>query len=159
MLKLRILNSLFVLSLGLFITSCDGNRVFEENVAIKNNQWDIKQIVKLEVPISDNLSKNDLYINVRNGGNYNYSNLFLFITTSMPNGKKLTDTLECVLADESGKWLGKGTGQIIDNRIPFKRNVVFPDTGKYTIEIEQAMRMELLPEIYDIGLRIEKANN
>jgi gliding motility-associated lipoprotein GldH len=77
----------------------------------------------------------------------------------MPGGKKITDTLECILADENGKWLGKGTGHIVDNRVPFKRNVIFPDTGKYTFEIEQAMRMEKLPEVYDIGLRIEKVKN
>lgn len=157
--KLRIHTFLILLFAGMIFMSCDSNRVYEENVAINNNEWDIKQVVKLETQITDNLSKNDIYINVRNGGNYNYSNLFLFITTTMPTGKKITDTLECVLANENGKWLGKGTGHIIDNRIPFKRNIVFPDTGKYIFEIEQAMRMEKLPEVYDIGLRIEKANN
>jgi gliding motility-associated lipoprotein GldH len=159
MYKLRRLNIGIVVIGFLFLTACDNGRVFEANVAINNNEWNIKQVVKLEVPVSDNLTKNNLYINVRNGGSYSYSNLFLFITTTMPGGKKITDTLECILADENGKWLGKGTGHIVDNRVPFKRNVIFPDTGKYTFEIEQAMRMEKLPEVYDIGLRIEKVKN
>jgi gliding motility-associated lipoprotein GldH len=159
MYKIRILNRCLIVFGLWFFTACDGSRVFEDNMAIDNNEWNIKQVIKLEVPVSDNLSKNNLYINVRNGGSYSYSNLFLFITTTMPGGKKITDTLECMLADENGKWLGKGTGHLIDNRIPFKRNVIFPDTGRYIFEIEQAMRMEKLPEIYDIGLRIEKVKN
>jgi gliding motility-associated lipoprotein GldH len=132
--------------------------VFEENTAIKNNKWNIKQVVKYSVNIQDTVSKHNLYINIRNGGAYEYSNLYLFIRTRLPNKKIITDTLECILADNQGRWLGRGTGQVLDNRIPFKKNVQFKDTGNYIFEIEQAMRLEELPEIYDVGLRIEKVN-
>ena len=66
------------------------------------------------------------------------------------------DTLECILADEKGKWLGTGIGDIYDNQIPFKKNVLFPKKGKYKFEIEQGMRTDIVPLIMDIGLRIEK---
>jgi len=81
----------------------------------------------------------------------------LFIKTVFPNGKFSNDTLECVLADEKGKWLGTGLGDIYDNQIPFKRNVRFPMAGTYRFEIEQGMRTETVPLIMDVGLRIEKA--
>jgi len=151
------LNSVTTLALLLFFASCDSNRVFENNTSINNNNWRINQVVKFDVKITDITHRNNLYINIRNSGAYNFSNLYLFIKTNMPNGKTISDTLECILANEQGKWLGRGTGHILDNQIPFKKNILFPDTGTYHFEIEQAMRMETLPEIYDIGLRIEKA--
>ena len=61
------------------------------------------------------------------------------------------------MADEKGKWLGTGVGDLYDNQIPFKRNVRFPLAGIYHFEIEQGMRLETTPLILDVGLRIEKA--
>jgi gliding motility-associated lipoprotein GldH len=67
------------------------------------------------------------------------------------------DTLDCILADEKGKWLGSGIGDIYDNQIPFKRNVRFPLPGTYSFEIQQGTRKDDIPLIMDVGLRIEKA--
>ena len=66
------------------------------------------------------------------------------------------DTLECILADEKGKWLGNGLGDIYDNQILFKKNVRFPLAGKYTFEIQHGMRADIVPLIMDVGLRIAK---
>ncbi len=133
--------------------------VFEENKEIPDEQWNYIQPVKLNTRITDNSVPVNFYINVRQTANYPYSNLYLLVSTKFPDGKLIKDTLECILADESGKWLGKGAGHLLDNRIPFKKNVLFPDTGIYQFEIEQLMRMEKIPEIVNIGFRIEKAKN
>ena len=66
--------------------------------------------------------------------------------------------LDSHLADEKGKWLGKGFGYIRDNRIPYKRNIRFPFKGYYKFEIKQAMRTDDLKGISSIGVRIEKSN-
>jgi len=61
------------------------------------------------------------------------------------------------LANEKGKWLGSGIGDIYEIQIPYKKNVRFPYPGKYSFTFEQAMRIEELSFVYDVGLRIEKA--
>ena len=38
-----------------------------------------------------------------------------------------------------------------------KSNFKFPQTGNYTFMLEQAMRVDPLPQIMDVGIRIEKA--
>jgi gliding motility-associated lipoprotein GldH len=139
--------------------SCDKNHFFEKNVSIPDNIWDKSNKLKFDVPVTDTLSSYNFYINVRNADGYPYSNLYLFITTKFPNGKMAKDTLECILADERGNWLGDGLGDIWDNQIPFKKNVRFPRTGVYTFEMEQAMRLDRLPQIMDAGIRIEKREN
>jgi gliding motility-associated lipoprotein GldH len=109
------------------------------------------------VDITDTINPCNVYINVRNASDYPFSNLFLFLETRYPNGAFSKDTLECVLADGSGKWLGSGSGDIWDNQILFKKNVVFKQKGKYYFNLEQAMRLQNLPQILDIGLRVERA--
>jgi gliding motility-associated lipoprotein GldH len=141
----------------LLFSSCDRKRIFEENQPITNNLWDSNNKLKFTVDIMDTVNSNNFYVNVRNADGYPYNNLFLFIKTTFPNGKVAIDTMECVLADEKGKWLGSGMGDIYDNQIPFKRNVRFPMSGKYTFELQQGMRLDNIPLIMDVGLRIEKA--
>lgn len=153
MLRYRII----ALIISLFvITSCDKNGVFEENINTQKNTWNMSDIAKFGVTISDTLTSHNIYINIRNTTDYPNSNLYLFITTIAPTGATQLDTLECYVADEYGKWLGKGFGHIRDNRIPYKQNIRFPSKGNYRFEIQQAMRTEQLKGITSVGLRVEK---
>ena len=148
---------LFAAAVLLLLTSCDPARVYEENKDIPDNTWKQNTPIEFNVDINDTVSYHNMYVNVRNASGYNYSNLFLFIKTKLPKGEVTIDTLECTLADASGKWLGDGLGDIWDNQILFKKNIRFPQSGSYKFEVEQAMRIDPLTSIMDVGLRIEKA--
>ncbi len=139
-----------------FCTSCDSKRVFEQNTDIPDNIWNKNEPISFEVPITDTVTLHNVYVNVRNAGSYAFSNLYLFLDTQYPDQTVSRDTLECILADPSGKWLGDGSGDIWDNQILFKKNVRFKHQGTYKFKFEQAMRVSKLPMIMDIGLRIEK---
>jgi gliding motility-associated lipoprotein GldH len=123
---------------------------------VDENSWDVNQKLKIDINIDDTSSTYNFYINVRNTADYKYSNFFLFIKTTFPDGKTAIDTLECILADISGKWIGKGNDKIIDNRILFKKDAIFPAKGKYVFEIEHAMRDKIISGIKSVGLQIEK---
>lgn len=116
----------------------------------------MKNIVKLDVEITDTVSLHNIYFNIRNAGGYQFSNLYLFLTTITPKGEEARDTVELTLADDRGKWLGDGSGDIWDNRILFKRKFRFPESGLYHFGLQQAMRVNPLPQIMDAGMRIEK---
>jgi gliding motility-associated lipoprotein GldH len=138
------------------IQSCEDQRFFEEYISIPDSKWEASKHANFEVSIEDTAANYDFFINIRNTASFPYSNLFLFINTYFPDGRASRDTVELFLADNEGKWLGQGSGRIYDNRVLFKRNVIFPLKGTYVFEVEQAMRQEVLPEIMDVGLRIEK---
>jgi gliding motility-associated lipoprotein GldH len=140
----------------LFVYSCNPGVVYEKNEPIPGDIWNRYHIPVFEIEINDTLSLHDLMINLRNTGEYPRSNLFLFITAKSPGGASTRDTMELVLAGPSGKWKGKGYGSVWQNRFFYRQNVRFPEKGKYTIEIEQAMRLEDLPGILDVGVRVEK---
>ena len=151
--------NLFFLSLAFlvfFLVSCDSKRFFEENKNLENGVWMNTNTVSFIVNIADTLARYDLYLNVRNDGVYPYSNLYLFIHTTLPGGKTATDTVECQLADPDGKWRGSGLGSLKFNRFLFQREMAFPRKGQYRFELEQAMRVKELKGIRDVGIRIEK---
>jgi gliding motility-associated lipoprotein GldH len=151
----------FVQYLFLLITlfaffSCDKNQVYEKNIEIPGLSWNKDSVVRFSVNIQDTISPHNIYVNVRNTSQYEMQNLFLFIKTTSPTGLTLRDTFECYLADERGKWLGSGWGDIYSNQFIYKKNIRFPVSGVYTFEYTQAMRTDDLRYISDIGLRIEK---
>jgi gliding motility-associated lipoprotein GldH len=112
--------------------------------------------VRFDVEIKDVQSTYNYYINIRNNGDYPFSNLYLFLQTTFPDGKMARDTIECMLADYNGKWLGSGITSVKFNRLLFQKGVRFPQKGKYVFELEQAMRVKDLKGISDIGIKLEK---
>ena len=139
-------------------SSCGFNYLYNELVSINDAKWYKDELAHFEVEISDSLSSHDFILSLRNNTNYRYSNLFIFMTTHFPNGNITSDTIECVLADQTGRWLGKGWGNIKENEIILKSGLQFPLVGKYEFYIQQAMREDTLDGIESVGLIIEKAN-
>ena len=147
---------LFLVLAIAFVSSCDNTRVFEDYSALSEEGWHKDSLVVFNFQISDTLKNHNLYVNVRNGIDYKYSNLWLFIGIKQPGEVAIKDTFGIVLADPTGKWLGEGFGGIKEKQVDFKRNVYFPVSGEYEITIQQGMRVERLLEIKDIGVRVEK---
>ena len=157
MLQCRIFSILIpVCTLAFLLASCDSKRYYEENKPIVKGIWKSDDKAFFAVQINDTVSKYDFFLNIRNSPDYPYSNLYLFIRTTNPAGKKAQDTIECPLADYTGKWLGSGSGSVKFNRFLLQRRVSLRQNGCYTFEVEQAMRVKELRGIMDIGIRIEK---
>jgi gliding motility-associated lipoprotein GldH len=143
--------------LVLAFTACNLDSVYEKSVDISKGDWSKNQVIKFEIPVTDTINGNDMYFSIRNNNEYPYKNLFLFITTLSPKGISKKDTLEITLADDRGKWSGRGFGGIWSNEPVFKKDVRFPSAGTYTIEVVQAMRDQLLKGILDVGIKVERA--
>lgn len=149
----------FLIILASFLfSSCDSNRVFETYSKIPDKVWNKDNIVKIDAMIEDTISLHNVYINIRNSGNYKYSNLFIFLEAK-GSANSFKDTIDCILADETGRWLGDGIGDLWDSQYLIRKNVRFPNSGKYTFYLQQGMRNDNLEEISDIGIRIEKSVN
>lgn len=138
-------------------SACDSRRLYEQNKEIDNHSWYANKPLQFQAQIPDSVQGFNVYINLRNASHYPFSNIFLFLNTTFPDGQIDRDTVEIMLASPEGKWLGDGLGDIWDNRVLFKRNVRFPMKGEYRFEFIQAMRLDPLPGIMDAGIRIERA--
>lgn len=153
--SLRIYLPLVLLSLVFF--GCSENLVFEASKTMPNRSWQIDNPATFVITVADTVKLNDIYINVRNTDKYKFSNLYVFLETTIPDGGKDLDTLECNIADEHGKWTGDGLGDLFDNQILFASNVRFKQMGKYTFTFTQGMRINPLQGISDFGLRVVEA--
>jgi gliding motility-associated lipoprotein GldH len=105
------------------------------------------------------VSAYDVYVNIRNRGDYPYQNLWLFLNKTTPDSLQSKDSIECYLADKRGKWLGTGIGSIKEMPVLYKQNVRFNKPGIYRYKIVQGMRDSILKGINDIGMRVEKVTN
>ena len=119
--------------------------------------WLTKQLIPFEAMITDTAAPYDLYFSLRHTTDYAYSNAFFLVNTIFPSGEKFTDTIECILADITGKWLGGGIGHYRTRVFLMKNNIRFPQKGIYHFQVGQYMRTDSLTEISDIGIKIKNA--
>ena len=149
--KLKI--NLFLVVLILF-TACNDKSVFENNIVINNNEWHLQDTISLNFNIEDSLRMNNLSLNIRNTAIYPYYNMFTHIHIKNNSGFKYNDTIEFNLANPaSGKWIGNGSSGIYYNSILFKQ-LKFPHSGEYKINISHGMRDTILDGINAVGFKI-----
>jgi gliding motility-associated lipoprotein GldH len=150
----------FILILTSFVTilSCSNNVVFTDSRNMPGKNWQLMNIASFRVPVTDTLNSNNVSFTIRTGASYPFRNIYLFVRTTSPDGKSITDTLQYFLADEKGKWYGKGFGDIHELNLPYKSNVYFPVSGTYLFTVQHGMRTEDLKGVYDFGIRIEKTS-
>jgi len=147
---------IIVLIFLLLLLSCNSHVVYTNSEQMAKETWTLMDIPTFKVPITDTLNSNNVIFTIRSGSAYPFRNIFLFVSTTSPDGKKITDTLQYNLADEKGKWYGKGFGDVHELNLPYKSNVYFPIKGTYEFKIQHGMRIENLKGVYDFGLRIVK---
>ncbi|WP_041326926.1 gliding motility lipoprotein GldH [Robiginitalea biformata] len=143
-------------------TSCTDHLVYSEFQSTRNGQWGRDQAMEFSLEDPDTTASHNLYIFLRNDNTYPYSNLFLIAEMTFPDGSTQRDTLEYEMADAQGRWLGEGLGSVRENKLGYKRDVVFPSSGVYTFTVSHAMRkngsvdgVQALPGVLDVGLQVE----
>ena len=134
---------LFFLVVG--FVSCQNENKKEVYHSFNNNTWNTDSIVSFELDNIDTTSSHDLYLMVRHTTNFKFQNLFLFT-----NFENQQDTLELFLSKKSGRWLGKGFGEIKELKIRIKENVNFKENQNQIFSVEQAMRYEDLEKIINL---------
>ncbi|NVJ88543.1 MAG: gliding motility lipoprotein GldH [Flavobacteriaceae bacterium] len=159
--------NIFTFLLFVFMVfSCSDAIEFTEYKSLANSEWDSGEVLTFSFEITDTISPKNLFINIRNNQEYNFSNLFVITSLNFPNGTKIVDTLQYEMANEKGEYLGTGLSNIKESKLFYKESKVFPSKGKYEFTINQAMRkqgevqpLQTLKGIQDVGFSIEKIVN
>ena len=155
-------NCFFASLLSLLLIACGQSGDTADTIAINSEGWQVKDPAIFELPRLDSLATYNAYITVRNNNKYPFSNLFLIVSLQHPYGKTAVDTLEYKMARPDGSWLGAGIGNVKENKLFFKQNLAFKETGNYTLHISHAVRNNGEPQgvsklegITDIGYSLE----
>lgn len=139
-----------------FFASCDRNTIYQDFVSINKAGWNQDSIAVFSVDVKDTTNNYNVIIDIRNRNEYPYQNLFLFVSSYSPDNICVSDTLNCILSDELGRWYGKGIGSISNLPILYMSDIKFPKPGIYKFQIRHGMRETILKGMNDIGLRVEK---
>lgn len=150
---------IILLTLASLAMSCDTGKIFHERKTLSPEMtWDKDSVLSYNVDIKDVQPSYDIEIDLRTVDFYQYSNMWLFITTASPSGARQADTVEYRLRDDKGFSNGNrmAFGEVEDYEFPFKQNVKFPEPGVYTFSIRHGMRTEVLPFVNEVGLAVRK---
>ena len=138
--------------------SCYSSIVFEEYKSFENQKWNTDSVAFFNYANSDTTSKNTIKIKLRHTVEYEFQNLFLFIETDV------MDTVELMLANKEGIWLGSGIGDVREFEFEYQNAKLFSKKENYSFKIEQAMRygmaekIQVLNNVLAVGISIEKQN-
>lgn len=146
----------YAIFFSLIVTSCINNDIYLKYKSISASGWNKDSLCRFEIPVSDTSATYNLYVNVRNRGEYPYQNLWIFLSKMTPDSIQTKDSIECYLADNHGKWLGTGIGSVMQMQVLYQQNLRFHNTGVYHFNIGHGMRDSVLTGINDIGIQLEK---
>jgi gliding motility-associated lipoprotein GldH len=151
---------LVIVVLSVLLASCNPSPYFQREDSIPQNAWAYNNRLDYKFDITDSTVYYMPYLLLRHTEAYPFRNMWVWMYMKRPGEntfKKIR--LNIPMAQADGKWLGRSIGDIIEQRL------VIPDAGdsmqiykkgSYEIMFEQNMRVNPLPELLNIGLRVEK---
>lgn len=145
----------------LVAASCEPMKMdtYEKNLEIPGHEWAYNYKPEFEVTLqpADTAYLYDFYVNIRHTDAYPYSNIYLLIHSQAPGEEPTQQRHLLTLADVYGKWNGSGLNDIFEHRVLVMPNVRMNKPGTYRFSLEQNMRQNPLPDIMNVGLRVQKA--
>ncbi len=145
--------AVMALSLGALF-SCGQTDVYNSFNTLPKNGWFKRDVQRFTSEVPDTLSRYDLYLTLRHNGEYAYRNLWLFVSYQDTDGQLKTDTVNCELADEFGRWSGGGWGSYYQQELLLDDDFRFSRGKEQVFTIQQAMRDDRIRGITDVGIRI-----
>jgi len=157
MTKLRTLGLLLLA--GALFTGCLPSPYYQKDEVMPKNEWTYAFKPTFTFDITDTTVSYQPSFLIRHTQAYPYCNIWMWVSVKTPGDSVVKkERVNITLAEASGKWLGRGMGEIYEQRLPVKLSdsIKFDKAGTYTITLEQNMRINPLPDILNVGLRVEK---
>jgi gliding motility-associated lipoprotein GldH len=143
----------------ILLSGCDSQRVFEDNKEFRERNWKITEPVQFEFQIADSSKKYNLLMNIRNSLDYPYARIFVNYDLQKQDSTSLSKKMisEYLFDQKTGKPFGtSGIGDLYDHQFPILKNYSFERAGTYKMKLNQFMRMDTVPGILAVGIRVEK---
>jgi gliding motility-associated lipoprotein GldH len=135
------------------LNSCSETPTYEKSYAFDNKEWAQNVKPSFTIDIQDIEKEYDFIITLRTTTDYKYSNLWIYLNTTTPDGKKAREPFEIKTTNPDGSWIGKKTGTIVEHSLYFKRRKL-PLKGRYVFVLEQGITDSKVDQVLDIGLQV-----
>jgi gliding motility-associated lipoprotein GldH len=149
-------NILWVICVGvIFMMGCGKNIVYEKSFPIQNGDWNYADTLNFDFEIKDTTKIYNLFLDFEHSTDYSFQNLYINIYTKFPSGERIKEMVSVELAAKGGIWFGDCDADKCRLEVPIQQNAFFDKAGSYMMTVEQYMRKNPLPGIYEIGFKIE----
>jgi gliding motility-associated lipoprotein GldH len=147
---------LVAISCQLVAFSCTTVDLYEKTVPVPGHAWQNSFRPSFDFTIKDTTSLYQLYLVLRHNEKYNYTNIYINLYVQAPGqDSTLIIRRDLPLATSEKGWLATGIDDIYEHLAPLGEAQTLK-AGKYVFSIEQIMRDNPLPNILDVGIRVEK---
>jgi len=151
-------NLIIALFVCCLLGGCMPSPYYQKEEAMPKNSWayNFRPVFKFE--ITDTTAAYQTYFLIRHTQAYPFSNIWVLVNIKQPDSSVIKERINIPLAESTGKWLGRGMGEIWEQRLPINLgdSILFHKKGTYEITMEQNMRVNPLPEVLHAGIRVEK---
>lgn len=154
------INSYIILLFTLSLASCQCNTKYHSYCSTSTGGWHKGDTLSYEIP--SNLEKGEYIIEVgiRHSGIYKYKNIWIEVANNFTNSKKIKcDSIQLILADKEGNWLGKGISGLYQKDSLLTKKFTVTNSNKAKISVRHIMRDKNLPGIRDFGIKLIKVSN
>lgn len=152
---------IFILLLFVVVGSaCNPNRIYEEyNKDFSTLQWEKSKKLEFTPEIKGTQENYKLCLAFRHVYGFQFRDMSVRVMQTTPSGKGTSKEYTFQVMTTDGGYIGECLGDICDLESVIENNVKFTETGKYIYTIEHIMPMDVLPNVMEIGLIIEKIPN
>ncbi|MBR9919832.1 MAG: gliding motility lipoprotein GldH [Bacteroidetes bacterium] len=131
----------------LLLSACGENYLYEGEKEFDPAEWTYADSVSFEVEITDTTHLYDLILELEHATSYPRQNLYTKISTTFPDGSRLSKPVSLELADKAGVWYGDCNSDWCEAQIPIQTGAFFNEAGTYTFTFQQYTRINPLPGI------------
>ncbi len=129
-------------------------QLYEKLQNIKGAKWETNQTKEFIFNITDTTKLYNIYAVIRHTDLYPYKNLWLKIGVQQGNDSTQYLNFELPIATDEA-WLGTGMNDVFERRISLFGRPRGLKKGPVKFTLQQIMRQNPLPEIMQVGLRVE----
>jgi gliding motility-associated lipoprotein GldH len=155
------MRGLVVMLLSVVFIGCKNeNRIYDQYHDFDDRVWTITDTPTFDFVVDDNTIQYTLTGHVRNAVSYPWSRIFIQYDLYDSTGKVLKESLvtHYLFDAKSGKPQGStGIGDIFDHEVSLIEDYNFPYAGKFSLKLQQRMRVDTIEGMLAVGLRVEKS--
>ena len=157
---------IILLGCSLLLSGCMESPYFQKQASIPHYEWNYKFTPAFEFEVTDTTYMYNVYFLMRHTEAYPYANVWMNVYTKSPEDtafkkQRVNVELAAISGKNNGQWMGRGMGEIWEHKLRLTNEAdttILHRKGKYIFRFEQDMRVNPLPEVLQVGLRVEKGN-
>jgi len=142
----------------ILLSACDSTKVYENFADFDEGFWHQDSVVSFSFTIEDASQPYHLKAQFRNAQTYPYHNMYYRYTLKDANDSVLSEEQKQIFLfdPKTGEPHGSGLGDLFDNSQIVLENYTFSNSGNYSVDMKQFMRLDTLPSLLSVGWRVER---